>query len=91
MIVRPAQSEWMHLIQSLPSNAPLLGATSDLGEFLFGAQRAVLNAMTPALADAQNGQCLYCQRKVSAGHIDQFVPWSRYPRELCSQSRYRSR
>jgi hypothetical protein len=37
--------------------------------------------MTPALADAQNGQCLYCLRKVSAGHIDRFVPWSRYPRE----------
>jgi hypothetical protein len=82
MIVRLAQSEWMHFIQALPSNAPLLGATSDLGEFLFGAERAALNAMTPALADAQNGQCLYCLRKISAGHIDHFVPWSRYPRDL---------
>jgi hypothetical protein len=82
MIVRLAQSEWMHFIQALPSNAPLLGATSDLGEFLFGAQRTALIAMTPALADAQNGQCLYCLRRVSAGHIDHFVPWSRYPRDL---------
>jgi 5-methylcytosine-specific restriction endonuclease McrA len=82
MIVRLAQFEWMHFIQALPSNAPLLGATSDLGEFLFGAQRIALNAMTPALADAQNGQCMYCQRKVSVGHIDHFVPWSRYPRDL---------
>jgi len=38
--------------------------------------------MTPALADAQHGQCLYCLRRVSAGHIDHFVPWSRYPRDL---------
>jgi hypothetical protein len=82
MIVRLAQSEWMHFIQGLPGNAPLLGATSDLGEFLFGAQRAALVAITPALADAQNGQCLYCSGRISAGHIDHFVPWSRYPRDL---------
>jgi hypothetical protein len=82
MIVRLAQSEWMHFIQGLPGNAPLLGATSDLGEFLFGAQRTALIAMASALSDAQDGQCLYCQRRVSAGHIDHFVPWSRYPRDL---------
>jgi hypothetical protein len=82
MIVRLAQSEWMHFIQGLPGNAPLLGATSDLGEFLFGAERSALIAMTPALADAQNGECMYCQRRVGAGHIDHFVPWSRYPRDL---------
>ena len=82
MIVRLAQSEWMHLIQALPGNAPLLGATSDLGEFLFGAERAALIAMAPALADTQDGKCLYCQRRIGAGHIDHFVPWSRYPRDL---------
>jgi hypothetical protein len=82
MIVRLAQSEWMHFIQGLPSNAPLLGATSDLGEFLFGAERSALIAMTPALAEAQRGLCLYCTRRVSTGHIDHFVPWSRYPRDL---------
>jgi hypothetical protein len=82
MIVRLAQSEWMHFIQALPSNAPLLGATSDLGEFLFGAERSALIAITPALADAQRGLCLYCTRKVSTGHIDHFIPWSRYPRDL---------
>jgi 5-methylcytosine-specific restriction endonuclease McrA len=82
MIVRLAQSEWMHFIQALPRNAPLLGATSDLGQFLFGAERAALVAMAPALADAQEGQCLYCGRRVSAGHIDHFIPWSRYPRDL---------
>jgi HNH endonuclease len=38
--------------------------------------------MTPALADAQDGQCLYCSRRLSAGHIDHFVPWSRYPCDL---------
>jgi 5-methylcytosine-specific restriction endonuclease McrA len=82
MIVRLAQSEWMHFIQALPSNAPLLGPTSDLGQFLFGAERTALNAMTPVLVDAQHGQCLYCTRPVNAGHIDHFIPWSRYSRDL---------
>jgi hypothetical protein len=82
MIVRLAQSEWMHFIQGLPGNAPVLGATSDFSEFLFGAQRTALIAMTPVLDDAQNGQCLYCLRRVSTGHIDHFVPWSRYPPDL---------
>ncbi len=38
--------------------------------------------MAPALADAQHGQCLYCTRRVNTGHIDHFIPWSRYPRDL---------
>ena len=25
---------------------------------------------------------MYCRHRVSAGHIDHFVPWSRYPRDL---------
>lgn len=82
MILRLAQSEWMHFIQALPANAPLLGPTSDLDQFLFGADRSALLRMTAPLADAQSGQCLYCQRRVERGEIDHFVPWSRYPRDL---------
>lgn len=82
IIVRLAQSEWMHFIQALPGNSQLLGATSDLGQFLFGADRSALIRMTTPLADAQNGQCLYCGRRVASGEIDHFVPWSRYPRDL---------
>ena len=38
--------------------------------------------MTVPLVDAQQGRCLYCQRRVERGEIDHFVPWSRYPRDL---------
>jgi HNH endonuclease len=82
IIIRLAQSEWMHFIQALPGNSQLLGPTSDLGQFLFGADRSALLRMTAPLADAQMGQCLYCQRRVDSGEIDHFVPWSRYPRDL---------
>ena len=82
MIVRLAQAEWLHFIQALPANARLLGPTSDLGEFLFGAERGALSRIAEPLAEAQSGRCLYCQRSVRAGEIDHFVPWSRYPRDL---------
>jgi hypothetical protein len=38
--------------------------------------------MAVPLVDAQNGRCLYCQRRVDIGEVDHFVPWSRYPRDL---------
>jgi hypothetical protein len=82
IIVRLAQSEWMHFIQALPANYQLLGPTSDLGQFLFGADRRALLRMVAPLADVQNGQCLYCRRRVDGGELDHFVPWSRYPRDL---------
>jgi len=82
MIVRLAQSEWMRFVQALPSNSSLLGATSDLGQFLFGAERAALIRMAAPLADVQQGLCFYCNRRVNAGEVDHFVPWSRYPRDL---------
>jgi hypothetical protein len=82
IIVRLAQSEWMHFIQSLPGNSRLLGPTSDLGQFLFGGDRSALLRMATPLAVIQKGQCLYCERRVDSGEIDHFVPWSRYPRDL---------
>ena len=82
MIIRMAQSEWQRFIQGIPTNASLLGATSDLGEFLFGAERNALKRMLEPLADIQRGLCLYCKRRVESGEIDHFVPRSRYPRDL---------
>jgi hypothetical protein len=82
MITRMAQSEWLRFIQALPRNASLLGSTSDLGQFLFGAERIALTRMLEPLADIQGGQCLYCQRRVDSGEVDHFIPWSRYPRDL---------
>lgn len=82
MIIRLAQSEWLRFIQALPGNAVLLGATSDLGEFLFGAERSALIRMAEPLAEVQHGLCLYCQRRAGSGEVDHFVPWSRYPRDL---------
>jgi hypothetical protein len=77
MIIRMAQSEWLRFIQARNEFA-----TSDLSNFLFGAERSSLSAMTPVLTDTQRGLCLYCERQVTNGDIDHFIPWSRYPRDL---------
>jgi hypothetical protein len=82
MIVRMARSEWMHSIQALPLNAPVLGATSDLGEFLFGADRTALMRFYQPLEEIQHGLCFYCAGKLGKAEIDHFIPWSRYPRDL---------
>ena len=82
MILRLAQSERLRFIQALPGNTAVLGATSDLGEFLFGAERAALARMAAPLTEIQHGLCLYCERRIRTGHIDHFMPWSRYPRDL---------
>ena len=82
MIIRLAQSEWLRFIQGLPSNEFLLGATADLGQFLFGAERGALIKMAKPLSDIQGGLCFYCRTRINVGEVDHFVPWSRYPRDL---------
>lgn len=65
-------------------NHEALGTTSDLTEFLFGSERADLSAIRTILEDVQAGRCFYCERSIprKAGHVDHFVPWSKYPVDL---------
>jgi 5-methylcytosine-specific restriction endonuclease McrA len=62
----------------------LLGETLDLREFLFGAERNALGAVRPVLMDLQDGKCFYCKQSMrsEAGHVDHFIPWSKYPIDL---------
>jgi 5-methylcytosine-specific restriction endonuclease McrA len=64
-------------------NAPALGNATDLGAFLFGQERANLDAYRPILLDVQKGACLYCRKPLARKtQVDHFVPWSRYPADL---------
>ena len=69
MIVRLAQSEWMHFIQALPGNSLLLGPTSDLGQFLFGADRSALLRMTRPLAEVQGESASTASDRCKAGRL----------------------
>jgi hypothetical protein len=69
------QGAWVRFVQQL--NANKLGNVTDLGTFLFGQDRAVLDVYRPILMDVQHGTCLYCQKKLSRQtQVDHFIPWS---------------
>ncbi len=75
------EGAWVRFVQKL--NANRLGNTTDLGTFLFGQERASIDAYRPILQDVQKGACMYCRKPLSGKtQIDHFVPWSRYPANL---------
>jgi hypothetical protein len=75
------EGTWVRFVQKL--NATRLGHATDLGSFLFGEERASLDAYRPLLRDVQRGACLYCRKPLSGKtQVDHFVPWSRYPADL---------
>jgi 5-methylcytosine-specific restriction endonuclease McrA len=65
-------------------NANRLAEKTDLHEFLFGSERANLDAVRPIVREFQSGACFYCRRplKEEAGQVDHFIPWARYPVDL---------
>jgi len=77
------QTAWLAFVQRLPVNRPVLGPTSDLGEFLFGSERSGLRIIADGMRELQDGLCFYCGRAIrDGGAVDHFIPWSRYPRDL---------
>src|SRR5579871_950598 len=77
------QGAWVRFVQRL--NANRLGNITDLGTFLFGQERSVLDAYRPILFDVQKGICLYCQKPLpKQTQVDHFIPWSRYQADLGS-------
>jgi|SRR6266567_6310259 len=76
------RNAWAAFVRS--RNTTALGSATDLEEFLFGIERASLLNLRPFLFDLQEGRCFYCGRRVArnTGHIDHFVPWSKYPVDL---------
>ncbi len=76
------EGAWVRFVQKL--NANKLGNVTDLGTFLFGQERACLDAYRPILLDVQKGVCLYCQKPLSrtdaGGPLRSLVPLPRRPR-----------
>jgi hypothetical protein len=71
----------LHYIRKYKAAA--LGSAADLSEFLFGSERTDLTALRPVLRQIQQRHCFYCGTSIrNGGHLDHFVPWSRYPIDL---------
>jgi hypothetical protein len=55
---------------------------SHLETFLFGADRTPTSRVRAGLWEIQGRRCFYCDARIAeplGGHVDHFVPWSRYP------------
>jgi hypothetical protein len=77
------QGAWARFVRSVPENGALLGAATELSDFLFGSERASLAAFHPILRELQAGRCFYCHRPAGrAAEVDHFIPWSRYAMDL---------
>lgn len=75
------EGAWVNYVRTV--NAVELGHDTDIGSFLFGSERAALETYRPLLRELQSDECFYCRRPLrSAGDVDHFVPWSRYPLDL---------
>jgi hypothetical protein len=75
------EGAWVRFVQRL--NAASLGDHTDLGAFLFGQERASLDAYRVILRDVQRNICMYCHKPLARqAQVDHFVPWSRYPADL---------
>lgn len=82
LVVDLVKGAWAQYVRRY--NASRLAEKTDLYEFLFGSEHANLAVVRPILRHFQEGACFYCQQPVmkEAGHVDHFIPWSRYPVDL---------
>ena len=62
--------------------APQSLEESQLDSYLFGSNRIATLRVRAGLWEMQGRRCFYCDRRVpdvAGGHVDHFIPWSRYP------------
>jgi hypothetical protein len=75
------EGAWINYVRN--QNLQVLGHSTDLGSFLFGAERVALNFYRPILVEVQKDACFYCHQPLRhKGDVDHFIPWSKYPVDL---------
>lgn len=83
LITNLIRGAWIGQVQKIPANREVLGEAASLSDFLFGSDRASLEAYRAILRGHQSGRCFYCRRAVPGeGDLDHFIAWSRYPVDL---------
>lgn len=81
LVEHVVRAAWLRFV--LRANHRLLGSpAAQLEDFLFPSSRAALSVWRPALQELQGNECFYCGREMGIAHVDHFLPWSRYPRDL---------
>ena len=67
------RAAWLRDVRRL--NGDVMGETTDLSEFMFGAERAALTVARPVLMDLQHGTCFYCSASLqeASAEVDHFI------------------
>jgi hypothetical protein len=76
------RSHWVEHIKRNCRNTGILGQADDLEDFLFGASRQSLLAMSQGLRKLDGAQCFYCAQALAEADVDHFIAFSQYPRDL---------
>ncbi|WP_019617028.1 HNH endonuclease [Psychromonas ossibalaenae] len=83
LVVHLSRHAWLQKIQSISANQHLLGAQTQLDEFLFGVNRQTITKARPVLEEIQQGKCFYCQKPLnSKTELDHFIPFAKYANDL---------
>lgn len=81
LVLDLVRGAWLRFVRR--HNPEALNEQAELSAFLFGSERAALARIQPVLAEIQSGRCFYCHRPLTtAGAVDHFIPWARYPTDL---------
>jgi hypothetical protein len=82
-VVSMVETAWIRQITAIRANHDQLGAAGDLGQFLFGSERAALGDFAAVLRELYGSRCFYCDASLrGAGHVDHFIPRVRYQADL---------
>ena len=79
VIISIAEARWAQWVREHNTN---LGADYKLENFLFVPVRGRVTEYAERFYELQSGRCFYSGDKLakpSAGEVDHFIPWSRYP------------
>ena len=80
LIIELVRSAWIRYIRQ---NNEGIRQSLELHGFLFGSERANLDAYRRVLLQVDGTCCFYCEKRIgSEPHVDHFIPWARYPNDL---------
>lgn len=80
IIQKLCQQYWTEFVRKNRHNQTYFSDDVDLQQFLFQQSRQSLKLLVPILLETQQGQCFYCQQRLTSNlEVDHFIPWSKYP------------
>jgi len=80
LVIELVRGAWVRYIRR---NNEVIRKSLELHGFLFGSERANLDAYRSVLVETGGSRCFYCEKKIARdAHVDHFIPWTCYPNDL---------